>query len=253
MKHEDHGFVTLHRQIRKHPYWDDPERLRAWIDILFMAAWKDHRRMIGVKQVEIKRGEFIASERFLENRWGWSRGRVRRFLRFSQDVNEIRALNDTSHGTRYLVVKYDTYQNQRPTDDTTNSTSNGPPTVPATDQREQRTTKNNLVKQITDGFESFWSAYPKRAGGNPKATARKRWASALKRDESGNIIEGVMRYAAFCDATEKTGTEFVMQAATFLGQREGWTESWDVGEAKKSGVQARYDSLGETFDRLGIK
>jgi hypothetical protein len=127
------GHINLHRGLRDHPYWEDPERLRAWIDILFMAAWKKHRRLVGTAQIEVDRGQFIASERFLSARWGWSRGKVRRFLEAAQEANEIEPTGDTSDGTTYRVVKYDDYQTDRPSNGTRNSTSNGP----ATDQREE--------------------------------------------------------------------------------------------------------------------
>ena len=61
-------------------------------------------------------------------------------------------------------------------------------------------------------FESFKAAYPKRPGGQ-------RWSLAIKRAnariEEGatfqDMINGACGYAAYCDATEKTGTEYVMQ------------------------------------------
>jgi thymidylate kinase len=127
------GHINLHRGLREHPYWEDPERLRAWIDVLFMAAWKRHRRLVGTAQVQLERGQFIASERFLSTRWGWSRGRVRRFLEAAEKANEIEPAGDTTDGTIYVVVKYDDYQADRPTNGTRNRTSNGP----ATDQREE--------------------------------------------------------------------------------------------------------------------
>ena len=137
------GFIALHRSLREHPYWRDPERLRAWIDVLFMAAWKPHRRMVGARQVEIQRGEFVASERYLATRWCWSRGKVRRFLATAVDAREIERVstmnvvcsrNGTTDGTIYRVVNYDTYQKARPTNRPTDGTSNGPPA----DQIEER-------------------------------------------------------------------------------------------------------------------
>lgn len=117
------GFITLHRKIREHPYWQDPERLRAWVDILFMAAWKRHRRLIGTDQVVIGRGEFVGSERFLADRWRWSRGRTRRFIEGAKEAGELEVAGETSDGTIYRVVKYEDYQNPRPSDGTTS----GPP------------------------------------------------------------------------------------------------------------------------------
>lgn len=90
--------------------------------------------------------------------------------------------------------------------------------------------KNEVEEQLEkDAFETFWIAYPKRSGGNPRAKALTRWRSNVKRGvESAEMESGAARYAEYCFATKKTGTEYVQQAQTFLGQNEGWKEPWDI-------------------------
>lgn len=83
-------------------------------------------------------------------------------------------------------------------------------------------------------FEQAWQAYPKRAGGNSKADALKAWKARLKERVLPNrMLEGVRRYAAFCEATEKTGTEYVKQAATFFGPALHFDEPWTPPPPKK--------------------
>jgi len=80
-----------------------------------------------------------------------------------------------------------------------------------------------------DDFERAWSLYPKRAGGNSKAAARKAWNARLKAGVSADdMIDGVERYAAFCHATGRTGTQFVRQAATFFGPDLHFEERFDI-------------------------
>lgn len=84
-------------------------------------------------------------------------------------------------------------------------------------------------KQEASVFDEMWDAYPKRAGSNSKAAARKAWDARVK---SGvlpeQLLAGVERYATFCRMTGKDGTEFVKQAATFFGPNEHWNEAWDI-------------------------
>ena len=70
-----------------------------------------------------------------------------------------------------------------------------------------------------DDFETFWTTYPKRAGGNPKTTALKAW-NARRKDghTAATLIDGAQRYAAYCQATGKINTEYVKQASTFINQ-----------------------------------
>ena len=78
-------------------------------------------------------------------------------------------------------------------------------------------------------FVDIWVRYPKRAGSNSKAAAlkayRARLAGGVNHDD---MLAGVERYAAFVRATGKEGTEYVKQAATFLGPNEHWAEPWDL-------------------------
>ncbi len=93
-------------------------------------------------------------------------------------------------------------------------------------------------------FETAWSLFPKRAGGNNRRDAEKAWAARVKSGiNPADIIAGVIRYAAFCKATEKLNTEFVKQAATFFGPAKHFSEPWIVpgGAGKGSGGPRRLD------------
>ncbi|CUJ67660.1 replication protein [Achromobacter sp. 2789STDY5608628] len=69
-----------------------------------------------------------------------------------------------------------------------------------------------------EGFAEAWAAYPKRQGGNPRATAVKAWKARLcKGVAATEMIAGVRGYAAYCRAEGKEGTSFVLMAATFFG------------------------------------
>ena len=53
------------------------------------------------------------------------------------------------------------------------------------------------------------------------------------------MIEGAKRYTAYCEATGKTGTEYVMQAATFLGPERHYLEVWDSPLSKSETLEQR--------------
>ena len=77
-------------------------------------------------------------------------------------------------------------------------------------------------------FAQFWGAYPKRAGGNPQSDARKAFLARVKEGVDPHLlVDKVNAYRKFCEATGKTGTEWVKQARFWLGPKcEGWKESW---------------------------
>jgi hypothetical protein len=80
-----------------------------------------------------------------------------------------------------------------------------------------------------DPFEVAWRLYPKRAGGNSKAEARKAWRARLRSGvRAEDLTAGVQRYAAFVRGTGKEHTVYVKQAASFFGPAEHWTEDWTL-------------------------
>jgi hypothetical protein len=87
-------------------------------------------------------------------------------------------------------------------------------------------------------FDRFWAAYPKRAGGNPKKAACQAWNARLKQGiDPEAVIQGAVRYAAFCHATGKLNTEYVKQAQFWLSPSfEGWVQPWDAPEEAGSGI-----------------
>lgn len=104
------------------------------------------------------------------------------------------------------------------------------------------TTAASRPKRVADPpeFETIRSVYPKRGGSQP-------WSRALKaaraRVAEGatwqQLIEGTTRYAEFVAATGKTGTEYVLQAATFFGPDRRYAETWAAPHTKSEARQDR--------------
>ena len=127
-----------------------------------------------------------------------------------------------------------------------NADAMGPHSARMPIRTEQNRVEENRQETTTtsdDEFEDFWRAYPGRAGGNPKKTALTRWRGAVRRDTPANIIAGAKRYEKYCHATKKIDTEYVMQATTFLGQNEGWKETWTVTESDRAKTEEVHPSV----------
>lgn len=95
--------------------------------------------------------------------------------------------------------------------------------------------KNNIRRKpdsapVDSWFSQAWEAYPRRAGTNSKSAAASAWSARIKEGVSPEaMFEAVKRYASFCDATGKTGSEYVLQAASFFGpQKRGWEGNWEI-------------------------
>ena len=79
---------------------------------------------------------------------------------------------------------------------------------------------------VASWFDRFKAEYPRRSGSQEWQVARQRFVRHVKdRVPPEAIVDGAARYRRWCEATEKSGTEFVKQAATFLSRR-GWEEAY---------------------------
>lgn len=105
------GWIKAHRVMTKHPIWDDKPfaRGQAWIDLIFLASWKDgHFIKRGVK-IEQEIGMVATSMKGLSDRWGWSIGKVKRFLLYLKTERQIETKIDNVT-TLITIRNYDKYQ-----------------------------------------------------------------------------------------------------------------------------------------------
>lgn len=78
-------------------------------------------------------------------------------------------------------------------------------------------TNPRASEQDPDGFDAFWSAYPKRDGNADRKGATKAFSQAVRRAGDHSLItRAAARYAAHCREKGKLGTEFVKQARSWL-------------------------------------
>ena len=143
----DKGWIKLNRQIQDHWVWSDPEKLKAWLDILLMA--NHEAKKVGLREglITIKRGQFITSIGKLAERWKWSRERVRRFLNILERDSMITRKSDTFK-TTITVVNYGKFQGERHSNETTNETPNKSSNETS---GETRTRKNKNDKEKKEG------------------------------------------------------------------------------------------------------
>lgn len=87
-------------------------------------------------------------------------------------------------------------------------------------------------------FDAAISCYPKRNGSDPSKRAKGAWNARINEGAAPEImIEGVKRYAAWCEETDKIDTEFVMQAAKFFGPDKHFEKQWSFPRKSPSKMQ----------------
>lgn len=142
----DKGWIKLSRQIQEHWIWSDPEKLKAWLDLLMLANHEAKKVEMRDGLVSIRRGQLVTSIDKLAKRWGWSKNRVYRFLSLLESDNMVQR-NANRYRTTLTIVNYSKFQDRQNTDGTTNGTTNG-----STDGSPSgsRTRKNKNEKEIKE-------------------------------------------------------------------------------------------------------
>ena len=121
----DKGYIKIFRDIRDHWLWDDKpfDRGRAWIDLLMMVNHEDKKILFDGAPVPVYRGMTITSLHKLSDRWGWSVGKVNRFLNFLESEYMIKQERNTKR-TIISICNYGVYQDSQNTKRNTEKTLN---------------------------------------------------------------------------------------------------------------------------------
>ncbi len=164
------GWVKISRELLDHRIWTSQEPFcerAAWVDLILLANHKDTQVFGGAET--LKRGDVNRSVLSLAERWGWSRGKVRRFLEkleAEQMVNVQSAkggpTDRTTNGTTISLVNYGKFQGWRPTDGTTDDTTNGQRTVQRTVQRADTNKNDKNDKECKKNDKEILRSAPAR-------------------------------------------------------------------------------------------
>lgn len=95
------GWISLHRGWRDNPIFrGEYSRADAWVWLIENACWKPSRARIKGEVLELQRGELTFSQRFLAEKWGWSKSRVDRFIAELREESmiETRSKNGATAG-----------------------------------------------------------------------------------------------------------------------------------------------------------
>ena len=107
------GWISVHRKIQNHWVWETEkpfDKRSAWIDILLMVNHKPGKVFFNNEIVEVDTGERITSEVKLAKKWGWSRTKVRTFLKLLEQDDMIENIKENGKRTRLKVLNYSKYQ-----------------------------------------------------------------------------------------------------------------------------------------------
>lgn len=138
------GWIKLHRQLSENPLWliKPFSEGQAWVDLLLVTTFdKGFIKTKNGTVIKLNRGECGYSILTLSKRWGWSRGKVTRFLSLLNKEKMIQQ-KTISNTTVINILNYETYQDGA-INSTINDTINGQQTIQQTDTINNVKNDNN--------------------------------------------------------------------------------------------------------------
>lgn len=150
------GWVRIDRKIFDSWIWKDKpfSKGQAWIDLIMLASHEDKKFLLGNELIHIKRGEFITSEVKLSDRWGWSRTKVRDFLKLLESDKMLVKKSDNKK-TSLTIVNYSAYQDIKTTKEQQKN-------IKKTSKEHQKNTINNDKQLITTNNKKDMSPSAKK-------------------------------------------------------------------------------------------
>jgi hypothetical protein len=226
------------------PFWHEHRvysRWEAWVYVIQLAAFSARQYQTAHGTVQLERGEFVASLRFLAAHFKWNIKSVRTWIAACQKGARLRAQREAQAGTVYLIVNYDAYQSGAAPRGTPEGTPEG---TEKAQQGHSKGTRKEQVKAVTTlpalpgairsdvdrVLAHYCACHPKR---RPGEKDRSLVARSLKTYTPEELCEAIDGNAAD-DWAQKTGKHELAYALRDNGQIDTYrAKAEKVGAAAK--------------------
>lgn len=209
------GWFKFHRAMMNHAVWSLPDaQFKVWITLLLEANHQERSSWVKGELLTILPGFVVRSQRHLAEDAKVSHKVVRDALGHLEKIGSIRAHKRTQRKVMIEIVNWHIYQGCNEEEDTKQDTSRAQQghiegTTVRKEERKNTTSPSN-------GFDSFWSAYPRKVAKGP---AKKAWEKIQPSHESVEAILKAIGEQKACEQWSKDNGQFIPYPATWLNQR----------------------------------
>ena len=213
------GYIKLWRRIVSSRHWPSGEftKFEAWIDMILLLA-------SGINGEHVERGSFLASQRFLAKRWGWSQSRVKRFLHDCQDKGEIELTQEETHLvtqrlTRVTICKYEHFN------PLSNHKENREVTQKMTQIKEKNKERINKGERWATVLTDEWNTHDSLTTHNSKSILRRTIDAVIKRSSDDRLTLTELKKSIGIWAKVRDDEELwsmPWELPEFLARRDGY-------------------------------
>lgn len=244
------GWIKLNRSIQENWLWEEKpfDKKSAWIDLLLMANHKNNKFPLGNEIIEVEQGSFITSEIKLMNRWGWSKTKLRNFLKLLESEKMITKVVDRKK-TTISIVNYKVYQGsedqekttEKPQEDQEKTIEKPQEDTNKNDNNEKNDKNNIMVAEII-------SYLNEKTGKNFKSGVAKNRDLIKARLKEGYSLEDFKKVIDIKVAewlNDEAMSKFLRPETLFSNKFEGYLNQKPKQEVKKRIKKDPYASIKE--------
>lgn len=154
------GYVKIYRKVMENevflelPY----DRWHAFEFLVLKARRFPTITILKGKPIKLEVGQLIYGEDALARKWGWSRGKVKRFLDMLENLEMIKK-NGTPYGTVITIENYTKYQGDCACDDTPLDTPDS--TSDGTHKKKDKKDKNDIYTCVPEELKPAFMEFAK--------------------------------------------------------------------------------------------
>ena len=239
---DDKTYITLYRKVMDNaiflelPY----DRWHAFEFLLLKARRFPTVTILKGKPIKLEVGQLICGEDKLASKWGWSRGKVKRYLDMLENLGMIKK-NGTPYGTLITVENYTKYQGECSYSDTPLGTSDGT-SLDTSDDTSDGTHKKNVKKDknVKNVKKDIYIGVPDELKTAFMEFAEMREAKKKPIMTENTVTRILNRLEKFASSTD--------EKIAILNQSTDhcWIDVYDLKDKPKKGTGNPYlDMLGE--------
>ena len=239
---EDITYIKLYRKVMENaiflelPY----DRWHAFEFLLLKARRFPTVIILKGKPIRLEVGQLICGEEKLAVKWGWSRGKVKRYLDMLEKLGMIKK-NGTPYGTLITIENYTKYQGECSYSDTPLGTSDGT-SLDTSDDTSDGTHKKNVKKDknVKNVKKDIYIGVPDELKTAFMEFAEMREAKKKPIMTENTVTRILNRLEKFASSTD--------EKIAILNQSTDhcWIDVYDLKEKPKKGTGNPYlDMLGD--------
>ena len=149
------GWIKLHRKLKDSLVFDNPDLLKVWIWCLLKATHDDYIQMIGLQEVELKKGQFIFGRKVAANELKMSESKTYRLIKKLENMQNL----NIKANNKFSVITIENWEIYQSDNNNNEQQSEQQMNNKRTTNEQQMNTNKNIKNNKNISIYSIFDSY----------------------------------------------------------------------------------------------